>query len=364
MSDTRNRLDKGVNPKVILPTPPAQSTMPDDYAPFLEKLQQQISQERLRAQLSANAVQIMLYWDLGAAILQKQSASGWGAKVIDRLSADLKEAFPTMKGFSARNLKYMRKFAQEWPDREIVQRCVAQIPWRSNIVLMEKVKEPQLRLWYASQAIENGWSKDILGLQVESKLHTRLGESANNFDNALPPVDSDMARYIFKDPYIFDFLGTTEVRLESELEEKLVRHIEKFLLELGQGFAFVGRQVPVEVGESFFKIDLLFYHLRLRCYVVIELKAGSFQPSYLGQLNMYMSIVDDVMRHEDDKPTIGLLLVRDKDHTVAKYSLAGYKNPIGVAEWEQKISESIPEDLKPSLPTIEEIEAELDGSDA
>lgn len=254
----------------------------------------------------------------------------------------------------------MRKFAESWPDRELVQRTVALIPWRSNLTLLEKLKEPELRLWYAAQTIENGWSKDVLSFQIETALHKRLGKGVNNFEATLPPADSDMANQIFKDPYLFDFLGTAEVRKEAELERKLIDHLEKFLLELRQGFAFVGRQVHIEVGGDDFYIDMLFYHLKLRCYVVVELKAGKFCPGHVSQLSMYMNIVDDLMRHEDDKPTIGLLLVREKNHTVAKYALAGYTKPIGVAEWEQLITESLPEDLKPSLPTIEEIEKELE----
>ncbi len=301
-----------------------------------------------------------MYWDLGLDILQKQKEEGWGAKVIDRLSSDLRGEFSEMSGFSSRNLKDMRKFAQCWPDREIVQRTAAQIPWRNNQLLLYKVKDAKLREWYAQENLKNGWSRDVLAFQIEAQLHARIGQTANNFETALPPVDSDLANQTFKDPYLFDFLGTTELQKEAELEGKLVAHIEKFLLELGQGFAFVGRQVPMEVGGDDFYIDLLFYHLKLRCYVVIELKAGKFNAGHVSQLNMYMNIVDDTLRHQDDKPTIGLLLVREKNHTVAKYALSGYNKPIGIAEWEQVITESLPQDLQPSLPTIEEIEQELD----
>lgn len=280
--------------------------------------------------------------------------------MIDKLSADLKKAFPQMSGFSARNLKYMRKFAEIWPDNKIVQEALAQISWYHNLALIEKLKDPKLRLWYAKQTVENGWSRNILVIQIETELHQRIGKTTNNFEATLPPVDSDMTNQIFKDPYLFDFLGTVEVRKEAELEQKLIEHLEKFLLELGQGFAFVGRQVHMEVGGDDFYIDLLFYHLKLRCYVVIELKAGKFCPGHVSQLTMYMNIVDDMMRHPDDKPTIGLLLVKEKNHTVAKYSLAGNSKPIGVAEWEQQITDSLPEDLKSSLPSIEELEKELD----
>jgi len=264
-----------------------------------------------------------------------------------------------MGGFSPRNLKYMRKFAESWTDRKIVQEVLAQITWYHNLALLEKLKNPDLRLWYARQTVDNGWSRNVLAFRIETRLHERTGQTTNNFDLALP-VDSDMANQIFKDPYVFDFLGTADLRLEAELEQKLIDHLEKFLLELGQGFAFVGRQVHMEVGKNDFYIDLLFYHLKLRCYVVVELKAGKFEAGHVSQLNMYMNIVDDLMRHPDDKKTIGLLLVKEKNKTLAKYALAGYTNPIGVAEWEKQITDSLPEDLKYSLPTIEEIEREFE----
>ncbi|MCW7754953.1 PDDEXK nuclease domain-containing protein [Desulfobotulus sp. H1] len=235
--------------------------LPGDYTNFLKQIKQRVKTERLKAVLSANAAQILMYWDIGRDILEKQEQSGWGARIIDRLSTDLREVFPDMNGFSVRNLKDMRKFAECWPDREIVQRSAAQIPWRNNQLLLYKVKDMKLRIWYVEQNQKNGWSRDVLSFQIETKLHQRIGQSANNFEATLPPDDSDMASQIFKDPYLFDFLGTAEIRKEAELENKLIGHLEKFLLELGQGFAFVGRQVPVEVGGDDFYMDLLFYHL-------------------------------------------------------------------------------------------------------
>ena len=357
---TRKRRDNGKNKGVIMPVPETSLDVPSTYSKVLREIKDQIRKERLKTVLSANGALVILYWNIGNAILGKQQKEGWGAKVIDRLSADLKEAFPEMHSFSARNLKYMRKFAEEWPEREIVQRVAAQIPWRNNQALLDKVKDPVLRVWYVEKNASNGWSRNILTMQIETQLHKRVGQTANNFELTLPPDDSDMANQIFKDPYLFDFLGTAEVRKEAELENKLIEHLEKFLLELGQGFAFVGRQVPMEVGGDNFYIDLLFYHLKLRCYVVVELKAGRFSPGHVSQLTMYMNIVDDLLCHPDDKPTIGLLLVKEKNHTVAKYALAGNTKPIGIAEWEQQITESLPENLKPSLPSIEEIEKEMD----
>ena len=271
--------------------------------------------------LNANSGMICLYWNIGKAIMKKQEEEGWGAKVIDRMSKDLKDAFPEMSGFSPRNIKYMRKFAECWPDFEIVQRVVAQIPWRSNISLLDKLADQKSRIWYAQKTIENGWSKAILDMQIESRLMARSGKSVNNFPEAFPPTDSDMVNQVFKDPYLFDFLGTDMPRREVEVERQLTEHIQSFLLELGQGFAFVGRQVHLEVGGDDFYIDLLFYHLKLRCYVVIELKACDFEPGFISQLNMYQNVVNDILRHPDDKPTIGLLLVKGKNETVVKYSL-------------------------------------------
>lgn len=283
--------------------------MPSDYAAALNQIKSRIQEGRLRTVMAANSAMILLY-------------SGWGARVIDRLSCDLRDSFPDMKGFSPRNLKYIRAFAVAWPDRAIVQQLAAQIPW----------------FWYVEQATRHGWSRSIL---------------------ALPPCDSDMAAQVFKDPYLFDFLGTADPLREREVEGALVDHVQRFLLELGTGFAFVGRQVHLEVGDQDFYVDLLLYHLKLRCYVTVELKAVRFNPSFLGKLNLCLSAVDDLLRHPDDKPTIGLLLCRSKDRIVVEYALRGLERPIGVAEWETKIVESLPEALKGSLPTVEEIEREL-----
>ena len=255
------------------PAPAGKTEMPAEYAAVLGELKKRIQSERLRVTLAANSAMVLLYWDIGKVILDRQEQQGWGTKVIDRLSHDLKTAFPDMSGFSPRNLKYMRTFAEAWPEREIVQRTVAQIPWRSNLALLDKLEDRQTRLWYAHNTIENGWSRDILAIQIESNLHKRQGKAINNFDVSLPPADSDMATHVFKDPYLFDFLGTADPRKEREVEQGLMDHIQRFLLELGAGFAFVGRQVLLEVGDSDFYLDLLFYHLKLRCYVVVELKA-------------------------------------------------------------------------------------------
>jgi predicted nuclease of restriction endonuclease-like (RecB) superfamily len=335
------------------------SILPSDYPGFLAEIKKRISRERVRAALSANSAMILLYWDLGRSILSRQGEQGWGSKAIEQLARDLKAAFPGMTGFSVRNLRNMRMFARSWPDKAIVLRFVAQLPWGTNLSLLNKLRDPDLRLWYAQRAIEDGFTRDMLVFQIESQLHRRQGLSQHNFPSTMPSADSDLAAEVFKDPYLFDFLGTDAPRREAELEQRLVDHIQRFLLELGQGFAFVGRQVELKVGEREFRIDLLFYHLKLRCFVVVELKAGRFEPEYVGKLNMYLNAVDELKAHADDNPSIGLLLVKEKDQLVVEYALGGTRKPMGVAQWERQITKSLPEEWKSSLPTVEEIEAEL-----
>ena len=343
------------------PVPPSVDELTTGYPILLEELKNRIGIERVRATFAANASMLLLYWDIGQAILIRQANEGWGAKVIDRLSTDLRNAFPDMRGLSARNLKYMRTFSEAWPKRAIVQAVLAQLPWYQNLALLEKLDTPDDRLWYAAKTLEHGWSRNILVLQIQSQLHKRQGKAITNFPSALPPVESDMAAQVFKDPYLFDFLGTADPRREREVEQALVNHVQKFLLELGAGFAFVGKQMPLEVGEQDFLVDLLFYHLKLRCFVVVELKSVPFDPAFIGQLNLYLSAVDDLLRHSDDLPTIGLLLCKGKDQLVVEYALRNFQKPIGVADWETQIVSSLPEGLKGSLPSIEEIEAELAG---
>jgi predicted nuclease of restriction endonuclease-like (RecB) superfamily len=357
---TRGRIREGV----ALPVPPPHVDMPGVYGDLLTGLKRRIAAERLRVTMAANSAMVLLYWDIGREILDRQSADGWGARVIDRLSADLEEAFPDMRGLSPRNLKYMRAFADAWPDRTIVQRTVAQLPWRTNLALLEQLADTDERLWYAQRTIENGWSRDILCLHIGSGLRQRQGNAVNNFPATLPPADSDLAAQIFKDPYVFDFLGTADPRRERELEQALTDHIQRFLLELGQGFAFVGRQVRLEFASTDCYLDLLFYHLKLRCFVVVELKAVPFDPGFVGKLNMYLSAVDDLLRSPDDKPTIGLLLCKGKDRIMAEYALRDFGKPIGVADWQTQIVKSLPKEFETSLPTVEEIEAELGRAEA
>ena len=343
----------------IFPVPPISGELPENYAATLKALKSRIRTERLHVVMAANAAMVLLYWDIGRAILERQKNEGWGAKVIDRLSADLREAFPDMKGLSPRNLKYMRAFAAAWPDKKLVQEPLAQIPWYHHIALLEKCRSSEERLWYADQSAMHGWSHNILSIQIETQTYKRQGKLVNNFSRTLPPEHSDMAAQVFKDPYLFDFLGTADPRREREVEQALVDNIQRFLLELGTGFAFVGRQVHLEIGDKDFYLDLLFYHLKLRCYVVVELKAVPFDPGFVGTLNLYLSAVDDLLCHPDDKPTIGLLLCKSKNQLVVEYALRGFQKPIGVAEWETMLVESLPSKFKGSLPTVEEIEAEL-----
>lgn len=341
------------------PVAPSHIEVPDDYLATFADIKQRIQEQRLRVVVAANAAMVELYWDIGRRILDRQANAGWGARVIDRLAADLRDAYPDMQGFSPRNLKYMRSFASAWPEREIVQGVLAQITWYHNITLLERLGEAETRLWYAKQAIEHGWSRNVLLVQIENRAIERHAKAISNFPLTLPPAESDMAVQIFKDPYLFDFIGTADPRREREVEQALVDHIQRFLLELGTGFAFVGRQVLLEVGNQDFHVDLLFYHLKLRCFVVVELKVVPFEPGFVGQLNLYLSAVDDLLRHADDKPTIGLLLCRSKNKIVVEYALRNFARPIGVAEWETKLLERLPDELKGSLPTVEEIEAEL-----
>jgi predicted nuclease of restriction endonuclease-like (RecB) superfamily len=335
--------------------------VPEGYADWLADLKNRIHSAQQRATLAVNRELVLLYWQIGRDILARQAEQGWGAKVIERLAHDLRTAFPDMKGFSPRNLKYMRAFAEAWPENEFVQEVLAQLPWYHQLALLDKLDTQESRYWYAYKAIEHNWSRNILVIQIETSLLERTGKAATNFDASLPEPHSDLARETLKDPYRFDFLGLTDKAQEREIENALVKHVTEFLLELGAGFAFVGRQVLLDVGGDEFFIDLLFYHLKLRCYVVIELKAGKFKPEHLGQLGFYLTAVDAQIKNEHDNPTIGLLLCRSKNKVVAEYALRDNAQPLGIAEY--KLLESLPEPLQTNLPTIEQIERELEGGD-
>jgi predicted nuclease of restriction endonuclease-like (RecB) superfamily len=341
------------------PGTPAASSMPEWYPALLASVTRQVNTGRSKAISAANRELLASYWAIGRELAQRESEQGWGARVVTRLSADVRSAFPGATGFSPRNLRYMKSFAHAWPDSAMLQQAVATLPWGHQIMLLEKLNNPDTRLWYAAAAVENGWSRAVLVHHIETKLHERSGKAITNFSATLPPSDSDLAQQSLKDPYVFDFVAMTDRRNERELETQLVQHIQKFLLELGQGFAFVGEQVRLEINGDEFFADLLFYHLKIRCYLVIELKAVKFEPGFLSQLGMYMAAVDDLLAHTDDKPTIGLLLCKSKNNLVAEYALRTTSMPIGVSEWKAEIVESLPEEFASSLPSISELEAEL-----
>ena len=327
----------------------------DNYDVFLKDLKTRIRRAQVKAALAVNQELIILYWQIGQEILTRQQQEGWGAKVIDRLAKDLKREFSDMKGFSPRNLKYMRAFAEAYPDQAIVQEVLAQITWYHNQTLLDKLKTPDERLWYAQGTLKNGWSRNILVMQIESSLFERQGGAVTNFERTLPPKQSDLAQQLLKDPYNFDFLNLTSATQERELEKALVERIRDFLLELGVGFSFVGSQYRLEISGNEYFMDMLFYHLKLRCYVVIDLKLTEFRPEYTGKMNFYVAAVDDLLRHPDDQPTIGIVLCKSKDKTIAEYALRNVNTPIAVT------THILPDQLKANLPTIEQLETELDA---
>lgn len=351
-----------------------------DYGSMLGDLKSRIQQTRLKAVSAVNVEMLRLYWDIGRMLLGQREQHGWGGKVVQRLSADLRNAFPEQQGLSPRNLQYMMTFAAAWPDLEFVQQGAAQmqtrdfahqpgaqliltaltkLPWRHHCALLDKLDTAEERLWYAEKAVEHGWSRNVLEMQIESCLHKRQGKAVTNFTATMPSVKSDLAQEMTRDPYIFDFLTLTTDSNERALELGLVAQVEKFLLELGAGFSLVGRQIPLEVdGEEFF-LDLLFYHLELRCFVVIELKAGKFTPEASGKMNFYLSAVDSKFRKQEDAPSIGLILCRSKSRIIAEYALRDMSKPLGVADYVTRLVEKLPAKLEGAVPTVQEIEEEL-----
>lgn len=370
------------------------------YGELLTDIKTRIQRAQNRAVMAANAEMLNLYWDIGRLVAAKREDEGWGSGVIPRLALDLKNDLPEIKGFSERNLRRMVQFYREYPtlfpirpqpvakleeggdkDRirppavaeiaaddpktaepnfqkfQDIQRIIAQLPWAHNVILIQKLKDPKVRSWYAGRTLTEGWSRNTLTLMIKSRTHERQGRAVNNFDQHLPEAHAQLARDTLKDPYIFDFLTIDAPFRERELEAGLIEHLERFLMELGAGFAFVGRQVRLEVGGAEFYLDLLFFHLRLRSFVVVDLKIGPFKPEYAGKINFYCNVVDEQYRHPDDNPTIGLILCQDKKRVLAEYALRGMSKPIGVSEYE--LTRALPEELKSSLPTIDEIESAL-----
>ena len=379
------------------------------YVGLLADIKERIRTAQVRAALANNAGMLQLYWEIGGVLAERQKEAGWGAAVLPKLAADLHNDLPEVKGFSARNLRLMIQFFGEYPSfgpiwqravaklpaqagggeiwlppvaklgkhppadpkgpppvaqlsaesdtAQIWQRAVAQLPWAHNVILIQKVKDLPIRIWYARQAFEHGWSRDVLSLQIQSRAHERQGRAITNFAHTLPPPQSDLAAQLLKDPYLFDFLTLEKPFHERELETGLLRHLQDFLVELGAGFAFVGRQVHMEVGDDDFYLDLLFYHLKLRCFVVIDLKIGPFKAEYAGKMNFYLNAVDDRLRHISDQPSIGLILCQDKNRVVAEYALRGIRKAIGVSEYQ--LTRALPKKLQSALPSIAQIEAEL-----
>jgi len=337
------------------------------YNRLLTDIKQRIRQAQNKAILSANSEMISMYWDIGKMLVEKQQLEGWGAAVIPKLSTDIHNELPEIKGFSERNIGRMIAFYREYPDSRTIlpqpvaklpgQTMLAGIPWGHHCLLIEKVKDLPVRFWYMEQTAINGWSRDTLAAMIKNDQYSRQGTLVSNFHKTLDRPQSEMVRQALKDPYIFDFLTLSEPFAERELETELIKHLEKFLIELGAGFAFVGRQYRLEISGKDFYIDLLFYHLRLRCFIVIELKKGEFKPEYAGKMNFYCSAVDDAIKHATDQQTIGLILCESKDSVFAEYALRDIHKPIGVSEYE--LTRSLPENLKGSLPTIEEIEKEM-----
>jgi predicted nuclease of restriction endonuclease-like (RecB) superfamily len=363
--------------------------LPADYRALLPAVKSRSRAAQLRASLSVNQELIQLYWDIGRLIVHRQRAEGWDAGVIDRLASDVQKAFPGLEGFSASNISRMRAFfrayvsatensAQVVPklgggtSPRIVPKTpanappppVAGIPWGHNIVLLFRVRDSAARLWYAQEATTNGWSRSMLEHWIESDLYTRQGKAVTNFKKALPPEQSDLADEILRDPYNFDFLTLRDQAAERDLEEGLLAHIRKFLIELGAGFAFVGQQVHLPVDGEDFYIDLLFYHLKLRCFIVVDLKATAFKPEYVGKMNFYLSAVDDQLRHPDDKLSIGLILCKTRSQVIAEYALRNLTTPVGVTRYTTKLLDSLPAEIKDSLPSPRDIEAELVSSDS
>lgn len=356
------------------------------YGKLLDEIKNRIRQGQTRAMWAANSEMLATYWDVGRMISDRQDQEGWGAGVLPRLAKDLHNELPEIKGFSVTNLKLMVQFYKEYQDviaisqravgqlqatkkgqppvaqlddAEKVKQLVSQIPWAHNIVLMQKIKDLSIRYWYMQQVLEQGWSRDVLVAMIKSNVHKRHGKATSNFKARLSAPQSDLVQQTLKDPYIFDFMTLEEPFHERELETGLIKHLEKFLIELGQGFAFVGRQYHVEVSDNDFYIDLLFYHLKLRSYIAIELKKGPFKPEYAGKMNFYCSVVDDKLSDENDNPTIGLILCQDRDRILAEYALRDINKPIGVSGYE--LTQKLPAKLKSSLPSVKQIESELSG---
>lgn len=334
------------------------------YKKWILELKNKIRSTQIKAAIAVNSALIEFYWELGKMISEKENV--WGNKLIEQVAKDLQSEFPDMKGLSRSNLFYCKQFYLFYHEEliqqavgQFMQQTVGQIPWGHNILIFSKSKNVEEAFFYIQKTIENSWSRDTLALQIKNDLYKRQGKSITNFKNTLPNPQSDLAQQTLKDPYVFDFMSLSENAKEKDIEKQLVNHITRFLLELGKGFAFIGQQYHIRIGDQDYYIDLLFYHVHLKCYVVIELKNTRFTPEYAGKLNFYLSAVDSLLKKEEDKPTIGIILCREKNNIEAEFSLRDINKPMGVSEFQ--ITEMLPDELKASLPTIEEIENELNN---
>ena len=341
------------------------------YQQILNGLKEKIRQARFKAALTVNAQLLSIYWEVGQTIIQQENEDGWGAKTIERLSVDLKTEFEDMKGLSVRNLRYMREFAKAYPHfsilqvplaklpaNEFLQASLAKITWYHHITLLDKIKNLEERLFYINKTVENGWSRNVLVSNIDNNLFKRQGKAISNFEDVLPAIDSDLVKETFKSSYVFDFLSLSEKAKEKDIERALVQHLKKFMLELGRGFSYVGNQFNLVVEDDDYFLDLLFYNIHLKCYVVFELKIGDFKPEFAGKLNFYTNTVNEEVKGKDDKPTIGILLCKTPNKTVVKYSLEGIKSPIGISEYQ--LASALPKQLKGEMPTIEELEKEIE----
>jgi predicted nuclease of restriction endonuclease-like (RecB) superfamily len=360
MRERKMAKKKDTKLKPVIKTKMPSEIISRGYKEFLEDLKARIRSAQIKAVISVNQELIKLYWEVGTFVHKRQLEEGWGAKTIEKLSRDLKSDFPDMKGFSPRNIQFMVQFAKEYPDAEIVKQLVSQIPWGHNILLLQRVDNVDARIWYAAKAIEHGWSRNMLEDWTRSDLYRRQGKAITNFQTLLPKPQSDLADQSLKDPYVFDFLTISDATKEKDIEKGLIEHVQKFLVELGKGFAFVGRQVPLRMDDADYYIDLLFFHYKLNCFFVVELKNTAFKPEYAGKMGFYLAAVDTCLKEDAHNRTIGMILCRTKNTLTVEYALKYNVSPIGVSSYEITVLENLPKKLKSSLPTIEEIEAELE----
>ncbi len=334
-------------------------TIPEGYVDLLNQLKEKIRKAQLKAAIAVNNELVFLYWEIGNMLSGKMKEAGWGAKVIDRLANDIGNDFPGISGFSPRNLRYMRKFFESYSDLSILQAVPAKLPWWHNILLLEKLDSQEERMWYAQQTIVNGWSGRALDDSIKSKLYLRQGKAITNFQDRLPSPHSKLAHDILKSPYNFGFLTLSNDYIEHELELGLIQNIEKLILELGQGFAFIGRQYHLEIAGDDYYLDMIFYHIKLRAFCVVELKSTDFKPEYAGKMNFYLAAVDEQLKHPTDNPSIGMIICRTKNDLKVEYALKRVLMPMSVSGYEVKIHDALPEELQGTLPTAEEIEAGL-----